>query len=63
LVAWCVAKSSRGWAWTNADSPPVARHHAADVLQWYRNLGLDLIEVYGMTENCGVSHSTLPGSR
>ena len=35
----------------------------ADVLQWYRNLGLDLIEVYGMTENCGVSHSTLPGSR
>lgn len=35
----------------------------ADVLQWYRGLGLDLIEVYGMTENCGVSHSTLPGSR
>jgi long-chain acyl-CoA synthetase len=35
----------------------------ADVLQWYRNLGLDLIEVYGMTENSGVSHSTLPGSR
>jgi long-chain acyl-CoA synthetase len=35
----------------------------ADVLQWYRALGLDLIEVYGMTENCGVSHSTLPGSR
>jgi long-chain acyl-CoA synthetase len=33
-----------------------------DVLQWYRNLGLDLIEVYGMTENCGASHSTLPGS-
>jgi long-chain acyl-CoA synthetase len=35
----------------------------ADVLQWYRKLGLDLIEVYGMTENCGVSHSTLPGSQ
>ena len=34
-----------------------------DVLQWYRKLGLDLIEVYGMTENCGVSHATLPGSR
>jgi long-chain acyl-CoA synthetase len=33
-----------------------------DVLQWYRNMGLDLIEVYGMTENCGVSHSTIPGS-
>ena len=34
-----------------------------DVLQWYRKLGLDLIEVYGMTENCGVSHATLPGSQ
>ena len=33
----------------------------ADVLHWYRQLGLDLIEVYGMTENCGISHSTLPG--
>ncbi|MBP9686026.1 MAG: AMP-binding protein [Rhodoferax sp.] len=33
-----------------------------DVLNWYRNLGLDLVEVYGMTENCGVSHSTLPGN-
>ncbi|EFK95564.1 AMP-binding protein, partial [sediment metagenome] len=33
-----------------------------DVLDWYRNLGLDLVEVYGMTENCGVSHSTLPGN-
>jgi long-chain acyl-CoA synthetase len=32
----------------------------ADVLRWYRNLGLDLIEVYGMTEVCGASHSTLP---
>jgi long-chain acyl-CoA synthetase len=35
----------------------------ADVLQWYRKLGLDLVEVYGMTENSGVSHSTLPGSQ
>lgn len=34
-----------------------------DVLQWYRDLGLDLIEVYGMTENSGVSHSSVPGSR
>ena len=32
----------------------------ADVLRWYRALGLDLIEVYGMTEVCGASHSTLP---
>lgn len=35
----------------------------AEVLGWYRRLGLDLIEVYGMTENCGVSHCTLPGSK
>jgi long-chain acyl-CoA synthetase len=34
----------------------------ARILQWYRKLGLDLVEVYGMTENCGVSHSTLPQS-
>ena len=33
-----------------------------DVLGWYRDLGLDLIEVYGMTENCGISHATVPGS-
>ncbi len=33
-----------------------------DVLRWYRDLGLDLIEVYGMTENSGISHATLPGS-
>ena len=33
-----------------------------DVLRWYRHLGLDLIEVYGMTENSGVSHGTLPGT-
>ena len=33
-----------------------------DVLRWYRDLGLDLIEVYGMTENSGVSHATVPGT-
>lgn len=33
-----------------------------DVLHWYRRLGLDLVEVYGMTENCAISHATLPGS-
>jgi long-chain acyl-CoA synthetase len=32
-----------------------------DLLRWYADLGLPIIEVYGMTENCGVSHSTLPG--
>jgi long-chain acyl-CoA synthetase len=34
-----------------------------DLLRWYNRLGLDLVEVYGMTENCGVSHSTLPGKQ
>ncbi|MBI5260173.1 MAG: AMP-binding protein [Burkholderiales bacterium] len=31
------------------------------LLQWYADLGLPIVEVYGMTENCGVSHATLPG--
>ena len=31
------------------------------VLAWYRSLGLDIVEVYGMTENCGLSHSTVLG--
>jgi long-chain acyl-CoA synthetase len=33
-----------------------------ELLRWYNRLGLDLAEVYGMTENCGVSHATLPGA-
>jgi len=32
-----------------------------DLLRWYARLGLEVFEVYGMTENCGVSHSTLQG--
>ena len=32
-----------------------------ELLRWYESLGLPIIEVYGMTENCGVSHATLPG--
>jgi long-chain acyl-CoA synthetase len=34
-----------------------------ELLRWYNKLGLDLVEVYGMTENCGVSHATLPGKQ
>ena len=33
-----------------------------DLLRWYRDLGLDLIEGYGMTENCAISHATMPGT-
>ncbi|MEP7296687.1 MAG: AMP-binding protein [Burkholderiales bacterium] len=32
-----------------------------ELLAWYEALGLPIVEVYGMTENCGVSHATLPG--
>jgi long-chain acyl-CoA synthetase len=32
-----------------------------ELLRWYAKLGLPICEVYGMTENCGVSHATLPG--
>ena len=31
-----------------------------ELLRWYASIGLPIIEVYGMTENCGVSHSTRP---
>ena len=31
------------------------------LLNWYARLGLPIVELYGMTENCGVSHATLPG--
>jgi long-chain acyl-CoA synthetase len=34
----------------------------ADLLRWYWRLGLRIVEVYGMTENCGVSHCTIPGT-
>lgn len=29
-----------------------------DIIKWYRNIGLELLEVYGMTENSGYSHIT-----
>jgi long-chain acyl-CoA synthetase len=32
-----------------------------ELLRWYAALGLPIVEVYGMTENCGVSHATLQG--
>ena len=33
----------------------------AELLAWYRNLGLELLEGYGMTENFNYSHMTKPG--
>ena len=32
-----------------------------ELLRWYGSLGLNLVEAYGMTENCGLSHATLSG--
>ncbi|MDA7085677.1 AMP-binding protein [Pseudomonas sp. SA3-5] len=31
------------------------------LLNWYKRLGLEVLEVYGMTENCGYSHVGRPG--
>lgn len=31
------------------------------LLNWYKRLGLSVLEVYGMTENCGYSHVCRPG--
>ncbi|MDY0000232.1 MAG: AMP-binding protein [Polyangia bacterium] len=32
-----------------------------DLIHWYRNLGLELLEGYGMTENFSFSHCSMPG--
>ncbi|WP_017529292.1 AMP-binding protein [Pseudomonas fluorescens] len=33
------------------------------LLRWYWRLGLDVLEVYGMTESCGYSHVCRPGAQ
>ncbi len=33
-----------------------------DLLNWYRELGLEIIEVFGMTENLAISHSNQRGN-
>lgn len=35
---------------------------APEIIGWYRNLGLELLEVYGMSENFGYSHANRPGA-
>lgn len=32
------------------------------LMAWYRDLGLEIVEVYGMTENFGLSHGSFPGT-
>ncbi len=34
---------------------------SSDIINWYRNLGLELLEGYGMSENFAYSHISLPG--
>lgn len=34
---------------------------SADIINWYRNLGLELLEGYGMSENFAYSHISMPG--
>jgi len=33
----------------------------SELISWYRNLGIELLEGYGMTENFNYSHLSLPG--
>jgi long-chain acyl-CoA synthetase len=42
-------------AWGGAAPMPVT------MLNWYRSLGLELLEAYGMTENFAISHVSRPG--
>lgn len=32
-----------------------------DTIAWYRSLGLELLDIYGMSENFGISHGCKPG--
>lgn len=43
--------------WAISGSAPLP----PDLLQWYRDLGLELLEGYGMTENFSFSHCSVPG--
>ncbi len=43
--------------WAISGSAPMP----PDLISWYRNLGLELLEGYGMTENFSFSHCSLPG--
>ncbi len=35
---------------------------APSLIRWYRTLGIEVNQMYGMTEDCIVSHSNLPGA-
>lgn len=33
------------------------------MLEWYKRIGLEILEAYGMTENCGVTHTNVQGDQ
>lgn len=33
---------------------------SVSIMQWYKKLGIDIIQAYGMTEDCIISHCNLP---
>ncbi len=39
-------------------SAPLPPH----IVEWYRSLGLELLDCYGMSENFGISHASRPGA-
>ena len=45
------------YALSGAAPTPVA------LFNWYQRMGMELLEVYGMTENCGYSHISRPGKQ
>jgi long-chain acyl-CoA synthetase len=63
LVSWLVKKKLlkalglQDVRYAGSGSAPLP----PDLLSWYRNLGLELLEGYGMTENFNYSHMTKPG--
>ena len=34
---------------------------SVSLLKWYKKLGIEILQAYGMTEDCAISHCNLPG--
>ena len=62
-TGWCSATSGACWGSIAAGSPlPVRRRSRRNLIRWYLALGIDMREVYGQTENCGVA-TLMPADR
>ena len=33
-----------------------------ELINWYKSLGIHILQLYGMTEDCSISHANLPGA-